>query len=106
MSHRQLKAGYCVLTWLNIYAVAYYFNYLFFHLRDDYGFGSRQNLLFAALNGLLYIPASWFGGRFAQRRGYFTALKIGCGGMTVIFGVATLTSGLVAETVVMCLWTL
>ena len=48
MSPRQLKASYLVLTWLNIYAVAYYFNYLFFHLRDDFGFGSRQNLLFAA----------------------------------------------------------
>ena len=69
MSPRQLKAGYFVLTWLNIYAVAYYFNYLFFHLRQDFGFGNRENLIFAALNGLLYVPASWWGGKFAQRRG-------------------------------------
>src|ERR1041385_5780563 len=69
MSSRQLKAGSFVLTWLNIYAVSYYFNYLFFHLRDDFGFGNRENLLFAALNGLIYIPASWFGGKFAQRHG-------------------------------------
>jgi predicted MFS family arabinose efflux permease len=105
MSPRQLKASYLVLTWLNIYAVAYYFNYLFFHLRDDFGFGSRQNLLFAALNGLIYIPASWFGGRFAQRHGYFTALKLGCGSMAVLLGLGTTVSGLVAETVIMCLWT-
>lgn len=105
MSPRQLKAGYFVLTWLNIYAVAYYFNYLFFHLRDDFGFGSRENLLFAAVNGLIYIPASWYGGQFAQRHGYFTALKIGCGGMAVLLGAGAAVSGLVAETVIMCLWT-
>ncbi len=105
MSPRQLKAGCFVLTWLNIYAVAYYFNYLFFHLRDDFGFGSRQNLLFAAVNGLIYIPASWYGGRFAQRYGCFTALKIGCGGMAMLLGAGTAMSGLAAETVLMGLWT-
>jgi len=105
MSSRQLKAGYFVLTWLNIYAVAYYFNYLFFHLRDDFGFGNRQNLLFAALNGLIYIPASWFGGRFAQRFGYFTALKIGCGVMAVLLGLGAALPGLTAAMVIMCLWT-
>src|SRR4030095_12368619 len=79
MSPRQLKVGYFVLTWLNIYAVAYYFNYLFFHLRQDYGFGNRENLLFAALNGLVYVPAAWYGGKFAQRHGYRAALKVGFG---------------------------
>lgn len=34
MTHRQLKTGYLAITWLHIYAVAYYFNYLFFHNRD------------------------------------------------------------------------
>jgi predicted MFS family arabinose efflux permease len=105
MSSRQLKAGYFVLTWLNIYAVAYYFNYLFFHLREDFGFGNRQNLLFAALNGLIYIPASWYGGRLAQRHGYFAALKFGCGGMAVILGVGALATGLAVETMIMGLWT-
>jgi hypothetical protein len=50
MSQRQLKAGYLLITWLNIYAVIYYFGYLFFHLRHDFGFGNRENLLFAALS--------------------------------------------------------
>lgn len=105
MSSRPLKAGYFALTWLNIYAVAYYFNYLFFHLREDFGFSNRQNLLFAALNGLLYIPASWYGGRFSQRRGYFTALKFGCGGMAVVLGAGVLTTGVAVETIIMSLWT-
>lgn len=106
MSPRQLKAGYFVLTWLNIYAVAYYFNYVFFHLRQDFGFGNRENLLFAALNGLLYVPASWWGGKFAQRRGYFTALKLGFAGMALSLGAGTLLTSLVGQTVVMLGWTL
>ena len=102
---RQLKAGYCALTWLHIYAVAYYSNYLFFHLRDDHGFSSRQNLLIAALVGLIYVPASWYGGRFAQRRGYFAALKLGLAGMGLLLGAGALLPALAAEIVVLSLWT-
>jgi predicted MFS family arabinose efflux permease len=106
MSPRQLKAGYFVLTWLNIYAVAYYFNYVFFHLRHDFGFGNRENLLFAALNGLLYVPASWWGGRFAQRRGYITALKLGFAGMALSLGAGTWLTSLAGQTAAMLGWTL
>ena len=103
---RPRKFGYFVLTWLNIYAVAYYFNYVFFHLRDEFGFGNLENLLFAALNGLIYVPASWFGGKFAQRFGYGTALKIGFGGMTVVLAVGAWLTGLSGQIGVMVLWTL
>src|ERR1051325_3181003 len=106
MSSRQLKAGSFVLTWLNIYAVAYYFNYLFFHLRDQFGFCNRENLLFAALNGFIYIPASWFGGQFAQRHGCFAALKVGFTAMAILLAIGCGLSGLAAQTVVMSLWTL
>jgi predicted MFS family arabinose efflux permease len=106
MSQRQLKIGYLVLTWLNIYAVAYYYNYLFFHLRQDFGFGNRENLWFAALNGLIYVPASWFGGRFSQRRGCFEALKVGFGGMGVLLGLGVFFQGLIAQTAIMALWTI
>ena len=105
MSPRKLKAGYFVLTWLNIYAVAYYFNYLFFYLRQDYGFDNRQNLLFATLNGLVYVPASWFGGRFAQRRGYSAALKIGFAGTTLALGLGGVFHGILAQTIAMVVWT-
>ena len=106
MSIRQLKTGYLVLTWLNIYAVAYYFNYLFFHLRHDFGFGNRENLLFAALNGLIYVPASWCGGKFTQRHGSFAALKIGLASMAVLLGLGACLEGLAAQTLIMVLWTI
>ena len=102
---RSLKIGSLVLTWLNIYAVAYYGNYLFFHLRQNFGFGNRENLLYAALIGLIYIPASWCGGKFAQRRGYVAALKVGFGGMAIVLGAGVFSSGVAAVTIVMALWT-
>ena len=105
MSPRQIKAACLVLTWLHIYAVAYYFNYLFFHLRQDFGFGNFENLLFATLNGLLYVPASWYGGKFTQRRGCFAALKVGFGSMALLLGLGTFFPSLAAQTVIMALWT-
>lgn len=106
MTQRQLKAGYFALTWLNIYAVAYYFNYLFFHLKQDFGFSNRENLYLAALNGLIYVPGSWLGGRFAQRAGYFAALKIGVGTMGMLLAIGTFVSGVVPQILIFAGWTL
>ncbi len=105
MSPRQLKAGFFVLEWLNIYAVIYYFSYVFFHLRTEFGFGNRENLTFAAANGFLYIFVSWYAGKFAQRRGYFTALYIGFGAMAVALGAGYFLHSLPAQVAVMLLWT-
>jgi predicted MFS family arabinose efflux permease len=102
---RQLKIGYFALTWLNIYAVCYYFNYIFFHLREVFGFGNLENLLFAAVNGAVYVPASWYGGKFAQRYGYLTALKIGFAAMAVVLASGPLLPGLSGQIAVMVLWT-
>ncbi len=66
---------------LNAFACAYYFNYLFFLLRDHFGFGNLGNLCVSALHGLIYVGSAWLGGRFAQRHGYLTALSVGSGGM-------------------------
>ena len=106
MSLRQLKIGYLALTWLNIYAVAYYFNYLFFHLRQDFGFGNRENLWFAALNGLIYVPASWYGGRVTPRHGCFAALTVGFGAMALSLGYGVFFHGLAAQTLIMAFWTI
>jgi MFS family permease len=105
MTRAQLKSGYFLLTWLHIYAAAYYGNYLFFHLRKDYGFGNRENLLYAAIIGLIYIPGSWYGGQFAQRGGYFNALKLGLGVMAIVLGASAFLHGLAVETTAMALWT-
>ena len=71
---------------LNSFATVLYFNYLYFFMRDRFGFGDKANLALAALLGLTYTVAAWQAGRFAHRFGYFTALKTGFGVM--ILGIA------------------
>ncbi len=77
MFSRRLKTGYFVLEGLNSFATVYYFYYLYFFMQKVYGFGNQANLMLAALNGVTYALMAWFGGRFAQKYGYFTALKLG-----------------------------
>ena len=106
MSHRQLKVGYYLLEWLNMYATAYYFNYLFFHLRLAFGFGNRENLFVAALNGFIYIFAAWCGGKFAQTRGYFFALRLGFTIMALALVAGSQVPHVAGQFAVMIVWTL
>lgn len=105
MTSRQLKTGCFVLEGLNIYAAAFYFNYLFFYTKREFGFDDRANLLFAAANGFLYIFFSWYAGQFAQRRGYYRALLVGFGVMAVALGVGTFVHGWAAHLAVLLAWT-
>ena len=73
------RIGYFVLEGLNSFGTVYYLYYLYFFMQKEYGFGNRSNLALAALLGLVYAVMSWQGGRFAQRFGYFGALKLGFG---------------------------
>lgn len=84
MTQRQLKSGYFVLAALNTLANCYFFNYLVFYLRDQFGFGNRQNLWASALYGFIYIFSAWQCGRFAQRRGFLTSLKVGFSGLMLL----------------------
>ncbi len=93
MTHRQLKAGYFALTGLNTLAASYYFNYLFFFLRDHFGFGNRGNLAVTAFSGFIYIFAAWQGGKFAARFGRRLSLKLGFASL----GAVMLLSGLLAH---------
>lgn len=77
MFTRPLKIGYFVLEGLNSFGTVYYFYYFYFYMQQGFGFGNKANLLLAALNGLVYTLCSWLAGRFAERAGYFTALRIG-----------------------------
>jgi predicted MFS family arabinose efflux permease len=77
MFSRRLKIGYFVLEGLNSFAVVYYFYYLYFFMHKVHGFGNQANLMLAALNGAAYAVCAWWAGQFAQRFGYFTALKVG-----------------------------
>ncbi len=77
MFTRPLKIGYFVLEGLNSFGTVYYFYYFYFYMQQVFGFGNKANLVLAALNGLVYALFSWQAGRFAERAGYFTALRLG-----------------------------
>jgi predicted MFS family arabinose efflux permease len=105
MPHRRLKPGYFCLEAINAFAVAYYFNYLFFYLQKEFGFGNLGNLTFSALNGFVYIFASVCGGRFAQKHGYFLALNLGFIGMIAALVTGILTATALGQLLVLLLWT-
>ena len=106
MTTRQLKAGYFVLEGLNSAATSYYFYYLFFYLEKHFGFGNLGNLAFSALNGFIYIFAAWFGGRFADRRGYYRALTLGFTIMILALGAGAGLSSVTGQILVMAVWTI
>ena len=99
------KGGILVLVTLNIYAACYYFNYLFFQLRERFGYGDRDNLWFAAACGFLYTFCSWIGGHYSQRRGYLNALKVGGGTVAVALGGACFLNTAGGQLAAMLLWT-
>ena len=83
MLNRQFKSGVFILEGLNSFATVYYFYYFYFFMQKRFGFDDKANLVIAALGGLVCMIAAWWGGRFAQRAGYFTALKLGFATMGV-----------------------
>lgn len=90
---RSLKKFYFGLAALNTLATIWYASYLFFFLRDKFHFGNRENLWVSALYGLVYIPAAVQCGKFAQRRGFITSLKVGFGGLTLAMILGELLKG-------------
>src|SRR2546428_102215 len=75
------KSGFFLLEGLNSFATVWYLYYLYFFMEKRFGFGNKANLALAALSGGIYMIGSWWAGRFAQRSGYFTSLKVGFGMM-------------------------
>jgi predicted MFS family arabinose efflux permease len=96
MTQRRLKLGYLTLAALNTLANYYFFTYLFFFLHDRFGFGNRENLWVSALHGFIYIFSAWQCGRFAQRRGFLTSIKVGFGGLTLIMVASTFLDSVIA----------
>jgi predicted MFS family arabinose efflux permease len=76
---RQFKTVCFAIEGMTSFSVSLFSYYIYFLMRDRFGFNGRDNLAFAALIGLIYVIASLQGGRFGQRRGYFNALKLGFG---------------------------
>ncbi len=104
MTSRQLKNGYFALEGINSFAVSFYISYLFYFMRSEFGFGNLGNLTLGAVSGLIYIPGAFFGGRFAQRRGYFHALKAGWGLTTVALLAGIFLPFVPAQVMVLIVW--
>lgn len=90
MFHRRRKIAYFVLEGLNALAASLFFNYLFFYMRAQFGFGNKENLLLTTLHGLIYMSFAALGGKVAQRRGYYFALAFGF----ALMGLAVAAGGL------------
>jgi predicted MFS family arabinose efflux permease len=86
---RPFKVGCYVLEGMGSFAAAFYSYYLYFFMQKQFGFGSKSNLAFAAVLGFVYMFSSWQAGRFAQRRGYFNALKLGFSVMILALAVGS-----------------
>lgn len=102
----RIKTGVFVLEGLNAYATTVYFTYLFFFMRDRFGFANFENLTLGAVNGAVYAVWVAFAGRYAQRRGYFHALKLGFASMGVLMLVGSTLDSVAGHYLTMLLWTL
>jgi MFS family permease len=99
------KTGYYWLEGLNAFGSAFFFVSLMYWLHLEHHFSDLQKLALGAIHGFLYIPSSWYGGRFAQRHGYFAALFVGFGGMFAGIVTCALWSSLLGHFVGFVLWT-
>jgi predicted MFS family arabinose efflux permease len=110
---RRFRFGCFVVQGINGLASCYYFNYLFFYLKDHFGFGAKNNLLITALYGFMYMICAYRAGGFAQRRGYFFALTVGVAGLAVAMTLGGLAphmlgythNTVVAEVFIVIFWT-
>jgi predicted MFS family arabinose efflux permease len=96
-ANQKIKFSCFTLEGLNSFATVLYFNYLYFFMRDAFGFGNKRNLALAAFLGLVYTISAWQAGKFAQRRGYFFALKVGFGIMAVSLAVGIFLNSAIGQ---------
>ncbi len=89
-ARQKIKFGCFTLEGVNSFATVLFFNYLYFFMAQHFGFGDKRNFALAAFLGAAYTVAAWQGGKFAQRHGFFLALKIGFSVMAVGLAVAFL----------------
>jgi MFS family permease len=101
MHGRKVIAAVFTLEGVNSFATTLYFYYIYFFTEKQFGFSRTENLLLAAVIGLVYGVASIVGGKFAQRRGYFAALKVGYVIMAVSIGAGALVEALWVHLLIM-----
>ena len=100
------KGGVFLLELLNSLSTAFYFNYLFFYLKFEFGFSNQENLLVCALNGLVFMLTAYPGGRFGQKRGYLNGLLLGFITMGGALWISLLWRTIPGVITMMTLWTI
>lgn len=100
------KIYYFSLEAITSFATTFYLYYLYFLMRDEFGFSTRANLWLTALHGLIYVFGSWQSGKFIQRRGCFPALKLGFLGMTAGLALGASLPGAAGQIIGLVVWTL
>jgi MFS family permease len=90
-----LKACLFGLEGANSLATTYFFYFIYFYTHERFHFDAVQNFLLAAAMGLVYAGGSVYGGRFAQKAGYFASLRL---------GLATLAAVVILESVASTAW--
>lgn len=104
MTFPAFKRSIFILEGLNGFACSIYFNYLFFYLSKHFAFDSKGNLFFGAVNGFIYIFASLYGGKFAQRRGYLKGFQVGLIIVIASLLIALFSSSVTWHLIAMCIW--
>ncbi|HKI70807.1 MAG TPA: MFS transporter [Verrucomicrobiae bacterium] len=105
MNSNRVKAGVFLLEGLNSFSVTLYLYYLYFFTQAKFEFASRKNLVLAATIGFVYIFASVFGGRFGQRQGYFSALRVGLSIMATALLVGLFVENVATHVIVLLVYT-
>jgi MFS family permease len=100
------KIAFFSMELINCYGVIFYSNYLYFYMKTRFGFGDIENLMLAALNGIIYIFAAWQGGAFSQRHGYIRSIYVGFIGigLSLVCGMAMGT--VIAQVLAFAGWTI
>jgi len=101
----QSKIIFFLVELINSYAAVYYSNFLYFYMRDRFGFSGLENLLLAALSGLVYIFAAWQGGAFAERFGYVRGLYAGLIGVAISLATGMFWDSIAGQILVFAAWT-
>jgi MFS family permease len=91
---------------INSFSSVYYSNFLFFLMQKQFGFGDLENLLLAALNGIVYTVAAWQGGKFAQKYGPVRSITIGVSGVCIALFAGGMVHTMAAQIVTYAFWTL
>ena len=100
------KKLFYTIEGINGFAAVYYSNYIFFFMQKHYGFDTLENLLLAALNGIVYTIASLQGGKFAQKHGAVLSIGIGISGVLLSLFCGGLFHALTAQILAYVFWTI